>query len=297
MQYNLKSIKAYTFAECYEEILRILLKEPEYSCAPRGMTINEITNFSFTIENPLSCLYFNERRSSQEKYIAAEFLWYFSGRRDLLFIEKFASFWKNISNPNGTLNSAYGDLIFNKKNLFNKTQWEWAYDSLVSDKDTRQAILHFNTPDHQWTDNKDFVCTLTGNFHIRENKLNLSISMRSNDAILGTATDIAFFCVLQMQMLNLLKPVYPELTLGTYTHFVNSLHIYERHFKLINEMLEKEFIPVSIPIMENDFVDAKGECSTFIKNCTLSVERDEKLIIPNNNNLETWIAQKITTGL
>lgn len=297
MQYNLKSIRTHTFATCYKEILRILLNEPEYSCAPRGMTINEITNFSFTIENPKACLYFNERRSSQEKYIAAEFLWYFSGRRDLLFIEKFASFWKNISNSDGTLNSAYGDLIFNKKNIFNKTQWEWAYDCLVLDKDTRQAILHFNTPDHQWTNNKDFVCTLTGNFHIRENKLNLSISMRSNDAILGTATDVAFFCILQIQMLKLLKPIYPELTLGTYTHFVNSLHIYERHFKLIDEMLKKEFIPIDIPVMENNFVNTKGESSAFIKKYTKAVELGEKITIDDNNNLETWIIKKITTGL
>jgi len=40
--------------------------------------------------------------------------------------------------------------------------------------------------------------------NIRDNKLNFSVSMRSNDAILGTPTDVAFFCLLQQQMLKLL---------------------------------------------------------------------------------------------
>lgn len=291
-----KYIKKATFAECYKDLLENLLNSPEYSCSPRGMTINEITDCSFVIENPLSCLYENNRRSSQEKYIAAEFLWYFSGRRDLEFIEKYASFWKQIVNPDNTLNSAYGHLIFDRKNEHGKSQWQWAYDSLVADKDTRQAIMHFNTPDHQRDGNKDFVCTLTANFHIRENRLNLTITMRSNDAILGTATDVAFFCIMQAQMLKLLKKIYPDLTLGTYTHFAHSLHIYERHFSLVREMLEKDFIPKSIPTMENDFVDEKGEASPIVKTYIQNLEAGQRLVYSESNNLESWIAKKIMTG-
>jgi thymidylate synthase len=265
------------------------------------MQINEITDFSFTVENPLSCLYDNKRRGSQSKYIAAEFIWYFSGRRDLEFIEKYASFWKHVANPDGTLNSAYGHLLFNRKNEHGKTQWQWAYDSLVADKDTRQAIMHFNTPDHQRDGNKDFVCTLSGNFHIRENKLNLTINMRSNDAILGTATDVAFFCVLQIQMWYLLQEKYPNLELGTYTHYVHSMHIYERHFELVKEMLAEEFVPVKIPTMEDDFVDSKGNPSGFIA-YALQMSGGESLPISikdvsaYNNSLELWIETNLTTG-
>ena len=299
-----KSIKGNTFADCYRDLLHNLLEKPEYVCAPRGMQINEITDLSFTIENPQSCLYDNKRRGSQSKYIAAEFIWYFAGRRDLQFIERYASFWKHVANPDGTLNSAYGHLLFNRKNEHGKTQWEWAYDSLIADKDTRQAIMHFNTPDHQRDGNKDFVCTLSGNFHIRENKLNLTINMRSNDAILGTATDVAFFCVLQIQMWYLLQEKYPDLELGTYTHFVHSMHIYERHFELVKEMLAEEFIPVKIPLMEEDLVDTKGNPSKFV--IAYSHYLDEghqqppvislKDISAYNNSLELWIETNLTTG-
>jgi thymidylate synthase len=293
-----KSIRKPTFAECYRSLLEKLLNAPEYSCSPRGMTINEITDCSFTIENPLSCMYKNDRRSSQEKYIAAELLWYFSGRRDLKFIEKYASFWKQIANADDTLNSAYGYLIFNRKNQHGKTQWQWAYDSLVADKDTRQAIIHFNTPDHQWDGNKDFVCTLTGNFHIRENKLNLAITMRSNDAILGTATDVAFFCVMQFQMLKLLQKVYPELTLGTYTHFAHSLHIYERHFNLVKEMLERDFIAEEVPTIKEGFVNSKGDMMDFIKSTMNHLDHEtqpEFFFDEGIPCLETWIVKNLRT--
>lgn len=290
-----KSINRSTFAECYFTLLWHLLRKPEYSCAPRGMVINEITNFSFTFDNPLSCLYDNERRGSQDKYIAAEFLWYFAGRRDLEFIQRYASFWKQVANPDGTLNSAYGYLLFNRKNEHGKTQWQWAYDSLVADKDSRQAIMHFNTPDHQWDGNKDFVCTLSGNFHIRENRLHFTINMRSNDAILGTATDVVFFCVLQIQMWKLLKKTYPNLELGSYTHFVHSMHIYERHFDLVSQMLEKDFMPVEIPIMASDMVNEKGETSDFVKTYIDHLEGNEFPMYPEET-LEAWIAKKLMIG-
>lgn len=290
-----KSIKGSTFAECYRDLLWNLLKNPEYSCAPRGMTINEITNLSFTFTNPLSCLYDNERRGSQNKYIAAEFLWYFAGRRDLDFIQKYASFWKQVANPDGTLNSAYGHLLFNRKNEYGKTQWQWAYDSLVADKDSRQAIMHFNTPDHQWDGNKDFVCTLSGNFHIRENRLHFTINMRSNDAILGTATDVAFFCVLQIQMWKLLKNTYPDLELGSYTHFVHSMHIYERHFDLVSQMLEKDFTPVEIPVMTGNMVDKEGKSADFVTTYIDHLEAGEYPMYLGET-LEAWIAKNLMIG-
>lgn len=296
-----KSISGETFAEVYEHILKNLLESPEYVCSPRGMEIKEITDFSFVVKNPASCLYENSRRSSQKKYIAAEFLWYFSGRRDLAFIQRYASFWKQIADSDGNLNSAYGHLLFNRKNDHGKTQWQWAHDSLVADKDTRQAIMHFNTPDHQYDGNKDFVCTLTGIFQIRENRLNFTITMRSNDIILGTATDVAFFCILQMQMHKLLKEKYPDLKLGTYTHYAHSLHIYERHFDLVKEMLTAEFTPVQLPYMADNLVDSTGKPSSFINGWIEYLESGEtspitlKDISFYKDSLELWI-EKNTTG-
>ena len=222
----MRVFKGETFAEAYNYALSSIIHNPTYISSPRGMKIFEMSDAAIVVEDPTYCLYENDRRSSQFKYIAAELVWYFTGRNDADFITPYAKFWDQIKNKDGTVNSAYGNLIFTEELEDGRNQYRWALDSLIQDKDSRQAIIHFNKPSHQWNGNKDFVCTLNGIFQIRDNKLNFTIDMRSNDLILGTPTDVAFFCLLQIQMLEHLRNHYPELELGTYTHIAHSLHLY-----------------------------------------------------------------------
>jgi thymidylate synthase len=239
-------------------------------------------------------MYTNMARSTQTKYIAAEFLWYYAGRNDVAFISKYAKFWEQIQNPNGTANSAYGNLIFKPKSLGGITQYEWAIASLAKDKDSRQAILHFNTPEHQYNGNKDFVCTMYGIFHIRHNKLNFSVYMRSNDAIWGTPTDVAFFCSLQMQALAHLKEFYPELELGTYTHHANSYHIYDRHYDLVSRMLVGEFVPSRLPSIKTNLVSMSGHPTQEFSDIFEFIEHDQDdiLILQEKEDLLTWIVNQ-----
>ena len=281
------------FSEAYEKLLRALLKDPEYQSAPRDQKINEITNCKFTIRNPEQCFYVNERRASQFKYIAAELLWYLSGDKSVDFISQFSKFWKKLENCDDTVNSNYGWLLFYEKYApVWTTQWQWAFDSLYNDKDTRQAVMHFNLPKHQFLDNKDFVCTMYGDFLIRDNKLHFTIHMRSNDAILGLPTDIPFFCILQMNMLNCLKKEkYPNLKLGTYTHFVNSMHLYERNFQLVNEMLEHEFYAVKINPGADEIVNDKGGHSSFVERFIQAYQSDSIPYI--NTDFEKFIWESL----
>jgi thymidylate synthase len=236
----MRTYRGDTFADVYEKALRDTIENPDYTSKPRGMQIKEICNAALVIDDPYFPLYQNEERSSQFKYIAGE------------------TVWKQLDNGDGTVNSAYGNLIFKEPLSDGRNQWQWALDSLIEDKDSRQAILHFNKPSHQWQGNKDFVCTLNGIFQIRDNRLNFTVDMRSNDLILGTATDIAFFCLLQQQMLKHLERYYPELKMGTYTHIVHSLHIYERHFDLVKRMLNKPFSEMSYPPLQRNLITTKG---------------------------------------
>jgi thymidylate synthase len=285
--------KGETFADVYQTALTDVLIRPEYTSSPRGMGIKEVTNAALVIQDPSYPMYENPRRSSQFKYIAAELVWYFTGRNDTEFITKFAKFWDQIDNGNGTVNSAYGNLIFSESNEHYYTQYMWALDSLIKDKDSRQAILHFNKPSHQWNGNKDFVCTLNGIFQIRDNKLNFTVDMRSNDLILGTPTDVAFFCLLQMQMLEHLRTYYPELKLGTYTHLAHSLHIYERHFDLVGEMITKTFDPMSFPKIREFLIDPDGNALDGIKEIENEILSDSETIRTKDDPLHQWISDAI----
>src|SRR6056300_6408 len=282
----MRVFKGETFAEVYELVLNDILYNPQYQSSPRGMKINEISDAALIIEDPRYCLYENSRRSSQFKYIAAELVWYFTGRKDADFITPYAKFWDRIKNKDGSVNSAYGNLIFTEELEDGRNQYRWALDSLIQDKDSRQAIIHFNKPSHQWKGNKDFVCTLNGIFQIRDNKLNFTLDMRSNDLILGTPTDVAFFCLLQIQMLEHLRKYYPELELGTYTHIAHSLHLYERHFNLISEMLEKSFNPQSYPDMREFLIDPNGKALDGLKQLEDEMIQSNDVVFKGDSKFE-----------
>jgi thymidylate synthase len=245
----------------YKLMLKTAFEFPKYTSSPRGSKIKESRNVSFQID-PLRALYKNEFRSTPRKYFAAEMIWYLSRDRSIDWIAKYSKFWEKIVDEAGQINSNYGELILDV-NDSGYSGWTWCYDSLAADKDTRQAVLHFNNPSHRHKDNKDFPCTMYGIFSIRENKIELSMQMRSSDVVKGISFDIPFFsCLLQSMHLNLLE-VYPDLKLGKLHFFTNSLHAYETDWQLIENILSKE-ITYDLMKIKYSLIDKTGSPNTLI---------------------------------
>ena len=281
-----------TFAEAYKNLLIEVYNHYDYETAPRGMNIREILNCAVTIENPYSNLFKNEVRDLPMKYLKKELALYLSGRNDVEGFGEASKFWKKIANEDGTINSAYGNLIFKMDDTPNKfTQWRWALYSLIQDKDTRQAVMHFNRPCHQYLGVKDFPCTLEMIFHIRDNKLNATTVMRSNDVIKGTTFDIPFFMLVQQMMLNALKKVYPELEMGTYTHLAHSMHLYESDFELVGKMLEKEFVECEAPRITHaaELLDN----TDIVEGITKGAKYGKSTQFSENNEFIHWLCEGI----
>lgn len=243
--------------EAYHEILEDVLYFSDYKCAPRGQAIREILDYQIRISNPVAEPIKTadaERNLVIVKYTSEETALYDSKSNRVEDFAKASKFWEKIANPDGTINSAYGHLIWEKKSLGNPlleaqlnphknlvdylyTPWTWCVESLKADKDTRQALLRFSLPEHHYSGNKDFVCTLSGSWAIREDKLNFSVVMRSNDIVKGFCYDCPWFISLMDKMIEELKPTYPNLTKGHYTHLAHSLHMYERDIDIVKKML------------------------------------------------------------
>lgn len=249
-----------TTHEAYLQALRDVWFEPEFKAAPRGIPVREILNYSFCVEKPTSesiVTFDTDRNVVIDSYTQKETELYDSGTNKAEDFAKASKFWTKLANPDGTVNSAYGHLIWKNKSHGNRwdgysedrarsgiamipvwrTPWEWSKLSLEQDKDTRQAILRFSLPEHQWVGNKDQTCTMHGNFLIRDDKLHFTIVMRSNDLMKGLVYDLPWFVSLMDKMVDELKPKYPTLTKGTYTHTVHSMHIYEKDEDSILKML------------------------------------------------------------
>lgn len=256
--------------QAYIGTLTDIYDNPDFVSAPRGQKVREKLNYQFTITEPTPhaiVTYDDERNKVIEEYSKKEFDLYESCSNLAEDFGKASKFWLKLANPDGTVNSAYGYLIW--KNLSHgsdfetekvctsppqhegdgaiynmvpkrRTPWDWAKESLISDKDTRQAILRFSLPEHFWKGNKDFTCTLHGYFQIREDKLSLTINMRSNDLTLGLVYDLPWFISLIYKMRDELIDVYPNLEIGSYTHYVHNLHIYDRDEEKILRMIGRK---------------------------------------------------------
>jgi thymidylate synthase len=254
-----------TIHEAYLGTLSDIYFNYDYRAAPRGMPVREKTDYTFRVLNPVNepiRTYDAERNKVIEDYTRKEVELYNSCTNKASEFAKASKFWEKLANPDGTVNSAYGYLIWEHRSCGRpdhefheriqmgdyayhssagmRTPWEWAKQSLIADKDSRQAIVRFSLPQHQWMGNRDQVCTMHANFLIREDKLNLSVVMRSNDLVLGLVYDMPWFVSLIDRMVDELKSTYPNLVKGTYTHTVHSLHIYEKNEDMVKRMIGME---------------------------------------------------------
>jgi thymidylate synthase len=192
--------------------------------SPRGMAVKALELKTLKLDPNFSLMDF-ESRPFNWKYFMGELSWYLIKDNNIDWINNFSSFWKNIADDAGTVNSNYGTILFGE-------QLQWAIDSLKKDKNTRQAVCFVNRPKFQYEGNKDFVCTMYINFWITDNQLDMKVQMRSNDIFYGLTYDAPFFAFLQQSMWHWLKDTYEDLELGTYYHCADNMHYYERHFEL-----------------------------------------------------------------
>ena len=194
----------------------------------RGGTL-ELCNYMFTIEDiDASQAVTLKSGRAVLSYIAAETLWYWSGRNDLEFISKFSNIWPKVSDDGITSNSAYG-YIMKYKHGFN--QIEKIIELLTVDPTSRRAVINLNIPNENVIETRDEICTICLMYTIRDGKLHCTNIMRANDVRYGTLNDLFF-------MLNLQKYIAKRLNVptGTYTHFANSMHAYDRDYKFIKDI-------------------------------------------------------------
>lgn len=263
-----------SFSKTFINIINHIDEHGEES-QPRDLKVKEAILANFTID-PVYPIANFPQRTFNWKYLAGELAWYMKQDRDVDYIGAFSNFWSRITNPDSNeINSNYGSLVFNKE------QFGWVIDSLVADKNSRQAIMFFNQPKFQFEGNKDFVCTMYANFFIRHDILHMKVQMRSNDIFYGLTFDAPFFSVLQQSVYLKLKETYPNLELGMYYHFADNVHFYERHFDLANEIKTEDLDKSneSSLLLRNPFLDYDGEnvfltdaAKSFIKEVDDTIE-------------------------
>ena len=186
-------------------------------------------NVGFTIHKPQLNIISDKKRDWNLDYAKAEWEWYLSGDKNIKKLGeiygKIPPIWKRMANAANEVNSNYGYQWQRGQN--HMTQLGHVIDLLKNHKHTRQAAISIydgkEHPDYKY----DTPCTYAIQFTNVENRLNMCVTMRSNDLWYG-------FCNDQYQFSKLQELVCKEtgLDMGTYYHFAHNLHIYSNKLGL-----------------------------------------------------------------
>jgi len=183
-------------------------------------------NVGFTLENPSqkNINVLNPDRKFNLEYAEAEWQWYLSGDPSI----------DKLGEINGSIPPIWEKMADSDRKVRSNYGWQWEREHQL-DKviqmlkvypDTRQAVLSIYDGKEISTYRNDTPCTYAVQFTILNNKLEMSVLMRSNDLWFGFCNDQYCFASLQELVAERLS-----MELGTYYHFAHNLHLYNNKLK------------------------------------------------------------------
>jgi thymidylate synthase len=176
-------------------------------------------NVGFYMTDPKDRKIINKERKWNKEYAEAEWQWYLTGMPNIKVLGdiygKVPEIWKRMADERGYVNSNYG--------------WQWKrqnqIDHVISllkvDPETRQAAISIYDAKEHEDYTHDTPCTYAIQFTIVNNRLDMCVTMRSNDLWYGFCNDQYQFSKLQQMMSKRLK-----IESGVYYHFAHNMHLY-----------------------------------------------------------------------
>jgi thymidylate synthase len=213
-------IKADTLDDILGEVFRRLLKSTSRVRATRG-EFTEIIGVTLQLTDPRARL---SRSEAKGKVFSAlgELFWYLSQATELSFIEYYIpGVYEKESEDGSTVRSGYGERLFSHNGV---NQLKTVIKILTERPSSRRAVIQLFDAADLARPYKSVPCTCSLQFLLRDGRLNLLTSMRSNDAYLGLPHDVFTFTMLQEIVARTIG-----CELGEYKHFVGSLHLYDEH--------------------------------------------------------------------
>ena len=176
-------------------------------------------NVGFYITNPQDNKIINRERNWKYDYAEAEWQWYLTENRNINVLGdiygKIPEIWKRMADNFDNVNSNYG--------------WQWSRENqiahvvwlLKNNKDTRQAAISIYDAKEHETYKNDTPCTYAVQFTIIHDRLDMCVTMRSNDLWYGFCNDQYCFSMLQKMVADQVG-IEP----GVYYHFAHNMHLY-----------------------------------------------------------------------
>jgi thymidylate synthase len=203
----------------WQEHLRGLMSEGRLA-APRGLAVVEITGGLRTEVSAAYPVVTLVPRRMGYRFMCAEAAWILSGDDRVETIRPYSKNIARYSDDGERFFGAYGPRIV--------SQWEYAKNILLKDPESRQAVINI------WRESppntRDYPCTLALVFCIRDERLNLHVTMRSSDAWLGWVYDTFTQSMLVAAMAGELRAAGLMVELGDVVLEMVNSHLYSENW-------------------------------------------------------------------
>lgn len=216
--------------EIWQRVSQELLNKSSVITSRKGNT-RELLHVLLSLSDPHRKWISDRKPPISIGYALADLIWVLNGSNDA----KVINFWNpalpNYAGHGKKYHGAYGYRI--RKN-FAIDQLERAYFALTNNSDNRQTVILIWDPEKDMPlingkpADEDIPCNICSFLKIRDNKLEWTQIMRSNDAFMGLPYNLVQFTSLQEILAGWLGK-----EVGTYTHYSDSLHVYETSFKCL----------------------------------------------------------------
>ena len=219
--------------EAVRQYFRYQLNNEKFTIDKTGERTIEMIGASFIANEPAIF------GTPNQEYIDREINWYESMSTNIHDINKEGEppkAWTYAASEHGEINSNYG--LLTMSNQYHD-QLAHVADELCLNPDSRRACMIYNRPsiwlEYDKGGMSDFICTNAVSYMIRDNKLISVVQMRSNDVVYGYKNDYAWQQWIQNEVCALVNMDRFENRImpGDIHWQVQNLHVYEKHFGLV----------------------------------------------------------------
>ena len=228
----------------YNQIIKRILNEGKWDGVPRARWDNGEPAFAKTILNQ-RMMFDNSKdipiltnKKVAIKSAITEILWIWQKKSNVVqeLRDMGSPVWDKFELEDGTIGKAYGWQLGNKKRLVNSEELDQV-DYLMHELKTNPYSRRIKTT--LWSvEDLPFMslepCVYETHWQYWDDKLHLTVNIRSNDMGLGNP-----FNIFQYSVLHRLISQVVHIPVGTICFNIDNSHVYDRHIDQLSEQIER----------------------------------------------------------